>query len=535
MNSVTPISDSSSIRKISYSQTNKFSKLVLDYLSNDPRLMDLVDWSRDEKGYKAALESMDSKTWPRTDLVSALYSQYKNFKDEYKDAQAVKQGVDLLSENAYCTVTAHQLNFFTGPLYVIYKAVSTITLAQKLSLLFPDREFVPVFWLGTEDHDLEEIDHFNLFNKTLSWETKQQGAAGRLETAFEAFAELMGESENAEVLKALFSEVYNSDRTLGEAQHLLLHRLFGAHGLLVLNADTPELKKVIAPIISRELKENIAKSSVADASELLAKDWHVQAPSRDINLFLIDQTGRHRIDKTETGFRALNGIEYSLESLLQKLEDTPEVFSPNVLIRPLQQQIILPAIATIGGGGELAYWLQLRDLFKNTDVFFPVLMLRNSVLWVDKGSGKKIGSLNLDIETLFSEQEALVKDWVRAHEQDEINLDQAKSAMEKEFEAIAEKVNAIDKGLVGRVQSEKAQLLKSIDKLEVKLMKAAKDRHEVSLNQLRKTQDKLFPAKGLQERKENFAPIYLRQGTKFIDTLVKVLDPMEECFTIISE
>lgn len=525
------------IAYVEYAKTGRFSPLVCDYLNGNEDLMNLAAFPPTLNGINTALSELDMRSYPRTELAAALRNTYAALKTE----PAVEHNIEALEQGAHVVVTAHQLNLFGGPLYLIYKTVSAIALANQLEKEFPDRNIVPVFWLGTEDHDFAEINHFRLFGKTLRWEREAGGSAGDLDLAGldSVYAELdglIGEGAHSDTLRQLFKEAYLQPGNLAEAQTRFLHALFGRHGLLVIHADKPEFKALFAPIVERELKGDFSRKIIEPALHQLESGWHVQAPPRDINLFYREPGVRERIEKNDQSYLLVeSNRQWSEDQMLQMLADHPERFSPNVILRPIQQQLLLPAVAFLGGGAEVAYWLQLKQLFAETGVFMPVVMLRNSVLWLDAAGAKRLKNLDITIADLFLEEDALIRQWVHEHEQADLSLEPERLEIDKMYTSIADRSRQIDASLVGKIEAEKAAQLSALEKLEQRLVKASKQRHEVEVNQVRKLLAKYFPERGLQERSENFSSIWLRHGQLFVDALIQVLNPLDPRFAVVVE
>jgi bacillithiol biosynthesis cysteine-adding enzyme BshC len=524
-------------KALSYRQTGRFSKLVCDYIEGDPVLRQMAAFSPDFAGLEKALEALDTQSYPRAQLSAYLRRQYA----ELPDAGNSLEQIAALENGAHAVVTAHQLNLFGGPLYWLYKAAAVVHLARAMEARFAGRRIVPVFWLGTEDHDFAEINHFTLFGHTLKWEREASGCTGDLDlegmdAVESALSELVGTAPHADSLMALFRQAYRQPGNLAEAQTRLLHALFGAEGLLVMHADDPELRRVFVPVAERELRESMVADLLAAPLEVLAANWHVQAAPRDINLFYRAAGVRERIERQGDGFvLAESGLSFSAQELLDKVQGNPHCISPNVLLRPLQQQGMLPAVAFVGGGSELAYWLPLKPLFEACGIFMPVLLLRPSVLWIDPASTAKLEQWGWAAEEMFDEEEQLVKEWVRRQETADLSLEPERQEMEAFYQALAEKVQLHDASLVGKVAAERAAHIQQLDKLEQRLVRAAKNKHEVALNQFRKVIQRFFPDRGLQERRDHFGMLWLRHGPEFIQVLIDTLDPLDARFSIVSE
>ncbi len=547
------------VLRVPYAQTGRFSKLVVEYLEGQPELRGLAPFAPTAEGLDAAMEACirreaNGHSYPRAALREALDAQYAGL----DMTEQLRANIDALGEDALCVVTAHQLNLFGGPLYLIHKTVAAIRLAETLqarqAAAGAQRRVVPVFWLGSEDHDFAEVDHFRLFGKTLRWEDAPDGAEQcstggmplqGLEALYAQLDGMLRDDPHAESLRALFRESYLQGGSYAEGQRRFLHTLFGRFGLVVLNADTPALKAHFAPVLERELSEGFAAAHGAKARQRLDADWHVQAEPRPINLFYRapvaqGQPVRERVDllEAEDGARfqlAESGKRWTLDEALELARTHPERFSPNVQLRPLYQQSVLPAVAFLGGGSEVAYWLPLRDAFEAADIFMPAVLLRQSFWWLDRPSAERLESLDLKPQDLFGESEALVQSWVRAHETEELSLEAEKAELEALYGRIADRAAAVDPSLRGKVEAEQAGQQKALDKLEGRLVKASKQRHETQVKQLRKLLDRHFPDGGLQERHDNMASLWLRHGSTFVDVLYAAMDPLDAAFVVVVE
>ena len=217
------------------------------------------------------------------------------------------------------------------------------------------------------------------------------------------------------------------------------------------------------------------------------------------------------------------------------MEEAPQYFSPNVVMRPLYQELVLPNLAYIGGGGELAYWLERREQFAAFGVNFPMLIRRNSVMWIDKGSNDKMAKLNLAWQSLTFDTEQVIKDFLSKNASDPLSMETEKGQLRSLFEVVLAKAKAVDATLEKSVLAESAKVIQSLEIIESKLMKAEKQNNENTLNQIRQLAQKFFPNGGLQERSDNFLPYYLKHGEAFFDVLNENLNPLTEGFVVIEE
>ncbi|MBR9920807.1 MAG: bacillithiol biosynthesis cysteine-adding enzyme BshC [Bacteroidetes bacterium] len=527
------------IHKRPFTAIPQLSDRDVAYQTGEPALRPFYEYEVNLKAFAKAIEDRKHKSVNRKVLHGVLEDQYKAF----EVPESVQRNIDLLKEeNTFTVVTAHQPSLFTGPLYFIYKIASVLNLCKTLSDTYPDNNFVPVFIIGGEDHDFEEINHTNLFGNNLLWENAEKGSVGRMKTAsmtavLEQLYEILGDSPKAKEVKEMVENSFKKFDTYGKATAAFTMELMGRFGLVVINMDDAALKSTFKPVIRKEIFENTSKPLVDATKESLEKaGFSGQAHAREINFFYLGDQMRNRIVEEGGKYHIHDtDISFSREELEAEIENHPERFSPNVIMRPLYQESILPNLAYVGGGGELAYWLERKSQFAEFDVFFPMLIRRNSVLWVDKTNAKKMDSLGMDLDALFADTEAYIKTYVKEHADEPLNIREEKNQLVKVFDQITEKAGAIDQTLTGAVQAEKARQLKSLDNLEQRILRAEKQKHESAIKQIRNVYDKLFPGRGLQERHDNILNLYLRKGPEVIDYLVENLDPLDKNFLIVMD
>lgn len=523
---------------ISYQESGYFTSLINDYLNQKPDLQSLYNrFPTLENFEKQIIEKQENfNNYNRKNLVSVLEKQYATL----DVSDLAKANIQVLGDSKTFTITTgHQLNLFTGPLYFLYKIVSTINLTKQLKAKYPEYNFVPIYWMATEDHDFEEINYFNLHGKKIRWNTENGGPVGRiatkgLEEVFEVFSLELGLGKNAEYLKKLFHESYVNHSNLADATRFLANELFGKTGLVILDADDSDLKKAFIPYAKEELLNQTSHQKVLEASEEL-KNYNIQVNPREINLFYIEDNLRERIIFQDNVYYVNNReIKFTRSEILEFLENHPEKFSPNVIMRPLYQEVILPNLCYIGGGGELAYWLELKSYFEASKVTFPILLLRNSVLLATEKQAKKADKLNLTWKDLFSKQQDLLNTKVKYFSELSIDFTSQKEFLKKQFEDLTKIANATDKSFIGAVKAQETKQIKGLENLEKRLLKAEKRKHQDELERISDLQNELFPNKSLQERIVNFSEFYLENGEVLIDKLFEELKPLEQEFSIIT-
>ncbi|MDD3004405.1 bacillithiol biosynthesis cysteine-adding enzyme BshC [Flavobacterium sp.] len=522
---------------ISYQESGYFTPLMNDYLDQKTHLQSLYNRfpSNENFAKQIAEKQVNYNDSYRKILVDVLQKQY----EKLSKSELVLANIEALKEvNTFTITTGHQLNLFTGPLYFLYKIVSTINLAKELKAKYPDKNFVPVYWMATEDHDFEEINYFNFKGKKIRWNKKSTGPVGRLSTdgldnVLKQFEKDLGIGKNAAELKQLFESAYLKHSNLAQATRFLAHSLFAQYGLVIIDADQKELKNIFAPYIKQELLTQNSVQKVEETSTLLA-NYKIQVHPREINLFYIENNLRERIIKENNLYKINNTeLSFTTEEMIELLEQSPEKFSPNVIMRPLYQEVILPNLCYIGGGGELAYWLQLKSYFDDCNITFPVLLLRNSVVLASKKQSEKADRLQLSWNDLFKKTNDL-KNWI-VKKESPLNLDfsEQKKFLKQQFDVLRTIATQTDPSFIGAVNAQEAKQIKGLNNLEKRLIQAEKKQHADVLNRILALQNELFPNGGLQERTANFSEFYLESGNLLIEKLVAVLAPLENRFEII--
>lgn len=533
------------VNKIAFQKTGYFSKLICDYLNKNEKLNSLYGQFPSIENFNIQIEEKKAQfsTQKRNVLYESLTNQYSN----YKISQKTQENISLLkNEHTFTVTTGHQLNLFTGPLYFLYKIISTINLCENLKQSYPTYNFVPIYWMATEDHDFVEINHFTFKGKKIVWNktealNNENGATGHfsttgLEKVFEIFKSDLGLGDHAKRLANLFENAYLKHNNLAEATRFIANELFGIYGLVVVDADDAQLKQEFVPIMEQEFTDNVAFTEVNKANEILeAEGYKVQVNPREINLFYLQKGSRERIEQVENGaFKVLNTEIYwqNLEALKAELYKQPERFSPNVLLRPIYQETILPNLCYIGGGGELAYWLQLKSMFAKFGIVFPMLQLRNSALLISKKEQKKLENLQISHQQLFKKQFELINTKVRQISNIPIDFSEQKKFLENQFSELYKIAELTDKSFENAIDAQKNKQLKGLDHLEKRLLKAQRLKLKDEVSRITDLQNQLFPQQSLQERKSNFSEFYLEYGNGLIEQLKENLDPLQNEFFV---
>jgi bacillithiol biosynthesis cysteine-adding enzyme BshC len=521
-----------------YQTTGHFSKIVLDYIEQSPALRPFYSHAVNLDGIRSAIDARKAFPTDRKLLTDELTKQYSSVHTSEKvlfNLEALKQ------ENVFTICTAHQPNIFTGHLYFIYKILHAVKLADWLSSQLTDYKFVPVFYMGSEDADLEELGNIWLNGEKLSWETQQSGAVGRmgttgLEKIIERIEGELSVNEFGKELVRLLKSCYLQTDNIQQATFKLINELFGEYGLIVLIADNHRLKRPMIPVFKQDILEQKPSALVgASIDQLQQAGLKVQANPRSINLFYLQDNLRERLKQNGSGLHVHNtDLAFSVDQIMQELEEHPENFSPNVILRGLYQETILPDIAFIGGGGELAYWLELKSLFDHYQVPFPMLVLRNSFVILEAKWKQKMEKLGLDEKDLFKSEWELLDAFVKKESGHQLSLEKEKQELREFYKKQQEVVTQVDKGLKQHIAALEAKALKKLDALEKKMIRAEKRKFGEEQKQLHELKEALFPNGDLQERVENFMPYYARWGRGFIQKIYECSLTLEQEFVVLT-
>lgn len=510
-----------------------FSTFDQRFCAGDPDLAPFLSFPADKESFLLAARQKSAHYTNRPSLSRLIESQYDNVPVN----PALKANLDGLSTgNALSITTAHQPLLFGGALYFVYKALTTISLARAASQWLDGQIVVPVFVLGTEDHDYEEVRHARLFSERLTWDSGQDGGpVGRMPIG--NISELIAQAEEKfrplpfgkEVIELLRSS-YIPERTFGQSTFQFLHQLLGQEGLVILDLDSQIAKATCADLFEAEFLQSFSKPIVeATLATLEAVGFHQQAHVRDINLFYLKQTSRDRIERVhEDCYQTIDRQRtWSREALLREMHAHPDRFSPNVILRPLLQETILPNIAFVGGGGELAYWVQLGDLFTYLGVPFPILVRRHSVQLIDEITQQKLTKLGMSLDRLFQPLETVIQEYVHDRAESSSDLASERASLADLMQRVREKCAQIEPTLERSAESTEVQMDKLMQNLEGKITRGLKHLHDLEVQQIKGIFERNFPNGNLQERTENVLPWMARYGKGWIEELLAALKPLD--------
>lgn len=520
------------IHKFSRAELPMFGRLAHLLGADQEKLKPLInlDFSKENFSKQIVLKQNFSKTQRQT-LVDSLNRQYNDSQVEKPDHLKY-----LVNENCFTVCTGHQLNLFTGPLYTIYKIAHTIKLAAVLNDTYPNYKFLPVFWMATEDHDFEEVNHFNVGTEKLIWQTNQTGAVGRMtpenwskwqDSLIHLFP---ANREKIQVLCANYS-----GNSWAQATRQLFNFLFHETELIIIDGDDKALKSSFVSVMKQEIEAQFAyKATKISAQILQDKNIKEQAHVRDINLFSLDNNDRKRVELFNDQITIGTEI-FTREEILKKVVNHPEQFSPNVILRPLYQEIVLPNLCYIGGSGELAYWLQLKPVFDTAEIPFPLLQLRFSAQIISEKQMRRIHKFGFDFATFSRNKTLVLKELLDKKTQRNKTLEdhRLKNALGEIEKVMIEQALVVDTTLVASALARIKNIQKELEAFESKLKRNERRQYQDVLYRAESLHETLFPNGILQERHDNFLPYYLESNGRLISWLIDSFDPFEDEFLIL--
>jgi len=524
------------VEHINHDKTGLLSPIIKEYLVETSKAVELSHFSFDEKGLSEAMK------WRRNfDKRPLLVSRLKVQNECLDLSELSKKNINaLLEPNTFTVTTGHQLCLLTGPLYFVHKILSTIKLCRKLELEHPESVFVPIYWMASEDHDLAEVDHLYAFGKKFHWDTGQNGAVGRMR--LKEIDVLLNEVENylgtndhgLDIGRAIRSS-YSEDKDLASATRQFVNELFGKYGVVIIDGDDAEFKRSFIPVMEKEMAERASFEAINNTIE--ASDWtfKTQVNPRPINLFYLKEGSRERIDLIENEKAQIGADMVEISSLIDELKEHPERFSPNVVLRPVYQEFILPNIAYVGGAGELAYWLEFKTAFEGFEMKMPVLVLRDHAIWLNRKDAKRIKKAGLAPIDLFRDQDELITEKVASESESGIFLNDEAKELKDLFDRISKKATDLEFTLHRSAGAEEARVTKSIARLQKKMVRAAKRKSGELIEKLNAIHSSVFPQGTLQERHINLLELYMDYGPEMFDVALENMDALNKKFLVLSE
>ena len=499
------------------------NKKLKSFITDFPSIDNIINHS--EKKQKEFSKEKRSR------LVNEIKEQYKGV----KISKELNNNINLLSDEKTFSVTSgHQLSLLSGPIYFIYKIISTIKIVSELNHKSKKQKFVPIFWLASEDHDFDEIAQVNISGKSLKWEKETLNQpvgrinSDKIEKFIKQYKNEIIDSKYSNKLIKLIDENYTSFTSLSNATRAFINQLFSKYGIIVIDADSKNFKKTFVENMKNEILNGLCYKAVGKQIKDIKKSFKSYKPQvnpSDINFFKIGDSGRVRVRKQGSGFKIDKNI--TKNQLINEVNDHPEKFSPNVIMRPLYQEMILPNVCFIGGSSEIKYWIQLKTYFEKSRVVFPILTIRNSAFIVNSKISKSIERSGLKMQNFFVSKDNILKNKISQLSKTNLNFDDLRKTLSNQFEYFKKISKETDKSFIGAISAQEKKQLNGIDNLEKKFFKSKKIKHQQEIKRLEQIYNYLYPGNIPQERVINFGNLYSELGDNLFEILIKNFKPFE--------
>lgn len=520
-----------------------FSKLFDDYVGEFAKVRTFYETDfHSLQNFPKHAEQIKGQFKHRTEVAEVLMDQNR----QIGAGDKTLENIGLLREpNTFAIVTGQQVGILGGPLYTIYKTVTAIRLADRLSSTFPELKFVPVFWLEGEDHDFEEVNKVAVLNADhtpveveypVKGKPVQKNAGavgeirfnGSLDLFFERLQKALPNSEFKEPLFSILKGAYSPAATFNSSFARLMNALFESAGLVFISSNDRRLKQLLIPIFLKEIEGYPRVSQlIIQRSAELEERYHAQIKTKAMNLFMFFKGGRYFIEPRENDF-GLRGIRqyFQKEELLNIVNQTPERISPNVALRPICQDTLLPTLAYVGGPSEIAYFAQLKSVYSYFDMTMPIIYPRASVTIYEEKFERILEKYQLELREFFGDSERVMRKVVELIS--EVKIDEMfTDAVRRTNELMAEMkygLNYVDSTLMGPLESTRAKIESHLLVLKEKVVEAQARKHDIALRQVRKVAQSMKPNAMLQERVLNFSYFMNKYGLDFINRLVQEVE-----------
>ena len=524
------------LKTLDFKNIESIPQLIKDFIGQQIEGFEEFTFSKDNFQKQIHDKKISFSNEQRHILSDELVAQLSDLK--LSDSQ--KRNIHLITNpDTFTVTTGHQLNLFTGPAFFIYKILQTVKTSLYLNEQFPKHNFVPIYWMASEDHDFDEINHFKTKNGYYEINEKNGGVVGEIKLTDTYFISEFEKEFKDHIfgteLILMLKESYQPGKTLTQAVKILVNRLFSEYGLLIIDGDSKVLKSQMTSVFKDEILNSSLKEKTAEKVDFLTEKYgKVQVNPRDINLFYLSET-RNRIDPFQDKFLVHDTeISFSRDEIVAELNAFPEKFSPNALMRPVYQEKILPNLAYIGGNAEIMYWLELKDYFDSLQISFPILIPRNSMLFVEEKVLKKIDHLDLNIEDFFGNFTQVTNRKILNNNEILKALEEKENLLKSHFENLKHLAEKTDKSFGNMVKGEEVRQMKSFGRLRKRLLKAEKIKQGELLERLETIFTDINPAKIWQERVLNFSVFFADYGSEWLETCFEEMNVEQSQLIIVA-
>lgn len=515
-----------------------FSKLFQDYCSGSGTIYSYFETNPAKWDSVLSFQETFNFKGDRNRSANLL----KKVNQAFLNSDVTKRQIENIRDpNSLVIATGQQVTLFGGPLFTVYKTITAILYARRLEKKIGS-PVVPVFWLADEDHDIDEVATIHLPDsnsvKSVFYDHKGYIDAppastitlgNELEKVRDLLKNALDETDFTGELLHQIDDCYRPDRTFGKAFGELLMKYFGKHGLLLAGSLDPEIKSHTKHLIAKAVESHAELSnSLDDTTYSLKEDgYHDQVQIQPSNLFYLNEEGqRIKIQFVDDKW-SIPGKKWSTDELLTEIDETPENFSPNVFLRPVLQDHLLPVAGYVGGPGEIAYYAQMKAFYEVFGHRMPVIIPRFSITIFESAINRILDELPFEWPHYLNRIEDLEKQFVETHESADIEkiFGIWKSHIDELSHAKRKEIGKIDPTLKASVGKAKATYFSELDKLKGKVYRSVKDQEKIQIDRIKRIKNNLFPNGNLQEREIAFIYYLNKYGPDFYD---RILNDLEE-------
>jgi bacillithiol biosynthesis cysteine-adding enzyme BshC len=518
-------------------------QLFNDYLNNFSETAPFFSWNPGS-GLPDCINARIRNYTLRNDLVKILKIQNRKWQASAKSLE----NLDKLSQpDALAVVTGQQAGLYGGPLYTAYKILTAVKMCNRLKTAHPEHSFIPVFWLEAGDNDFGEVNHFQVLdiaNQLVRLELPlppddhrsvyRRTVSSRINDIHKKLQEIFPPNDFRDQVLNRLKNIYHEGENFAEAFARWVHAFFGEFGVVVINPSDPDIARLAKPIFHEALKgwTDILNAFTVVNRKLSDKGFHnqIQLDKKQTLLFFEDDQGsRSRIDGNKNSFFVKSASapqKYSRDDLMNIVEKEPYRFTPNVALRPVLQDWLLPTVVYVGGPSEISYAAQLKPVYDFLGVEEPVFRPRIRISMIEKKINKVVEKLQLNYQDIFQKRENLVREHVHAQSDKLLAsvFEDTRQQLSRSMKKIAGQLRELDPTLQGTVDKTTDHLQETVRKLREKADEAMKHKMETEVNQIEKVLNNLFPQGIFQERILNLIQYQVKYGPQFLRELYNSVD-----------
>ena len=521
--------------RVEETEAKQATRLMEDYSFHYDRIQNFFEYNPYQlDSWKQRCNWLDRHPLThRAELVEGL----RTYNERIGNTPLALSNVEKLSkQEAVVIIGGQQAGLMTGPMLVIHKAFTILKLAETMSEDL-NRDVIPVFWIASEDHDYEEVNHTFVQSSNeiqqvkLSWIPNRKASVGDLqipneffESAVEQYFSRLPDSPYKGELKEQLKAFAHSSDTLSDFFAKMMSWLFGDKGLVLVDSADSFIRKLQKPIMREFLSTDFTSTLKATEGQLLSSGYHSQVHLADnsVHLFLKHEEERKLLVRKGNVLSTKDEVaQYPTEELIGLVTNQPDLFSSNVISRPIMQESLFPVLGFVGGPGEIAYWAQLKSVFHHFDMQMPVVYPRLTFTIIERHIEKYMNKFNVSFQEACYQWDVRKNLWLMEQLNGDVDqqfVDFAEQLKEV-YDSFTTQLESREPGLKNLISSNRERILAHVDFLYRKTKESNEDRHYYGLSQWEQIRDALMPLEKPQERVYNIWGYLNQYGMDLLDDL----------------